>query len=90
MSSHAKLDSLGSKLNYKEPISKIKQGAFSVRVACWTDHAMSPLRNPQLPYEGSGCKIHLAQVFHNTNSKAIKADTRKSLILAQQGVQYKE
>lgn len=53
MSPHAKLDSLGSKFNYKEhmsvePISKIRRGAFSVRAAGWTDHAVSPLRNPQL------------------------------------------
>lgn len=80
MSSHAKLVSLGRKLNYKEhmsvePISKIRQGAFSVQAACWTDHAVSPLRSPQLPHAGSGCKSHLVEVFHDTNPKAIKADT---------------
>lgn len=83
MSPHAKPDSLGSKLNYKEhfsvePISKIRRGVVSVRAACWTAHAVSPLRNPQFLYAGSGCKSHLAEIFHNTNSKAIKADTRKS------------
>lgn len=65
-----------------EPISKIRREAFAVRAACWTDHAVSPLRNSQLPYAGSGCKAHLAEAFSNTNSKAIKADKTKSITSA--------